>query len=163
MQWVFIPGSKPFRCLLWCSYFIMEEAMHEASTSTSTFSEESGDNSEHNVWNLLLCALCHFEIGKIMETFLEDVSLGRCALTCHFALDSQCEQTWSCYHNHCQDVFEKWPYVYACGIVLTVLWSGASWSRSYVWHAEALFHSFVSSPDVLVFASCTSWWKACLQ
>ena len=84
------PGSRPFCCLLWSSY-AMDEAMHD--TSSSSFSEESGDNSEHNVWNLLLCALCHFEIGKVMENFLEDVSLGRCALTCHFALDSQCEQT----------------------------------------------------------------------
>ena len=79
--------------LLWCSYFIMEKVMHyEASTSTFS-SEESGENFEHNVWNSMLCALCHFEIGKIMETFLEDVSLGRCALTCHFALDFLCERT----------------------------------------------------------------------
>ena len=65
-------------------------------TSTSTFSsEESFEYFEHNVWNSMLCALCHFEIGKIMETLLEDASLGRCALTCHFSLDVLCERTLS--------------------------------------------------------------------
>ena len=34
-------------------------------TSSSTFSsEESFEYFEHNVWNPMLCALCHFEIGK---------------------------------------------------------------------------------------------------
>ena len=65
-------------------------------TTASTFSsEESFEYFEHNVWNPMLSALCHFEIGTIMEAFLEEASIGRIALSCHFSLDVLCEKTLS--------------------------------------------------------------------
>ena len=41
----------------------------------------------------MLASLCHFEIGVGMEALLDEVDMGRLALTCHFSLDILCDKT----------------------------------------------------------------------
>ena len=65
---------------MWRSVMIPDSiSEEEVSATSSTFSsEESFQYHEHNVWNPMLGALCHFEVG------VDEVAMGRIALACHF-------------------------------------------------------------------------------
>ena len=64
------------------------------SATSSTFSsEESFEYHEHDVWNSMLDALCHFEVGVVLGALLDEVAMRRIALTCHFSLDQLCDKT----------------------------------------------------------------------
>ena len=47
----------------------------------------------HNVWNSMLDALCHFEVGVVLGALLDEVDMGRIALSFHISLDSLCDKT----------------------------------------------------------------------
>ena len=36
--------------------------------------------------------LCHSEVGVVMEALLDEVNMGRIALSCHFSLDVLCDK-----------------------------------------------------------------------
>ena len=66
----------------------------KGSATSSTFSsEECFEYHEHNVWNSMLDALCHFEVGVVLGALLDEVAMGRLALACHFSLDLLCDTT----------------------------------------------------------------------
>ena len=44
------------------------------------------------MWNPTLGLFCHVQVGVIMESESDEVVLERIALSCHFALDSECEK-----------------------------------------------------------------------
>ena len=48
---------------------------------------------EHKVWNSMLGALCHFEVGVVLGALLDEVAVGRIAVACHFSLDLLCGKT----------------------------------------------------------------------
>ena len=53
----------------------------ERSATSSTFSsEESFEYHEHNVWNSMLNALCHFEVGVVLGALLDEVAMGELLL-----------------------------------------------------------------------------------
>ena len=54
---------------------------------------ESLEYHEHNVWNPMLEALCHFEVGVVLGALLDEVAMGRIALACHFSLDVLCDKS----------------------------------------------------------------------
>ena len=61
----------------------------------SSPSSDSDEYDEHNMWNSMLELLCHEHIDAFTVAYLEDVVLGRIALTCHFALGSLCDKTFA--------------------------------------------------------------------
>ena len=62
-------------------------------TSSTLSSSESNEYHEHNMWNPILELLCHAHIGVCMEAYLDEVDMGRIALSCHFTLDVLCDKT----------------------------------------------------------------------
>ena len=53
--------------------------------------------NEHNMWNSLLELFCHVQVGFRMDTLVDEVATARAALSCHFALDSSCDKSGSCW------------------------------------------------------------------
>ena len=78
----------------WRSVFVpVNISEEEGSATSSTFSTEvSFEYHDYNVWNSMLVALCHFEIGAVLVAHLDDVAMGRIALACHFSLDLLCHK-----------------------------------------------------------------------
>ena len=74
-------------------FVISQRAMNGSVTSSTFSSEESFEYHEHNIWNPMLESLCHSEVGVVMETLLDEVDMGRIALSCHFSLDVPCDKT----------------------------------------------------------------------
>ena len=75
----------------------------EGSTTSSTFtcsswltSPNPDEHDEHNMWNPTLGLFCHVNIGVMMVEVLDDDSLGRIALSCHFALEILCSEEVCC-------------------------------------------------------------------
>ena len=69
----------------------------EDSTTSSTpacssplAAPDHDEHDEHNIWNPTLGLFCHVEIGVFPGAVLDDKSLGKIALSCHFALDISC-------------------------------------------------------------------------
>ena len=71
---------------VWRSAIVPDDISDDAGSATSsTFSsEESFEYHEYNVWNSLLDALCHLEVGVVLGAILDDAAMGRLALACHF-------------------------------------------------------------------------------
>ena len=69
---------------VWRSVIIPDNIfVDEGSATSSTFSsEESFEYHEDNVWNSMLGALCHFEVGVVLGALLDEVDMGRIALAC---------------------------------------------------------------------------------
>ena len=66
------------------------------SVTSSTFSsEESFEYQEHKIWNPMLESLCHLEVGVVLEALLDEVDIGRIAVSCHFSLNVLCDKTFS--------------------------------------------------------------------
>ena len=40
----------------------------------------------------MLGLFCHVQIGVFMEAYLDEVDMGRIALSCHFSLDLRCDK-----------------------------------------------------------------------
>ena len=82
---------------VWRSVIVPDNISDELGSATSsTFSsEESFEYHEYNVWNYMLDALCHFEVGVVLGALLDDAAMGRIALACHFSLDLLCDKTFS--------------------------------------------------------------------
>ena len=71
----------------------------EGSTTSSTLTcssplttPDQDEFDEHNMWNPKLGLLCHVDMGVYMGAVLDDESLRRIALSCHFALDISCSK-----------------------------------------------------------------------
>ena len=69
----------------------------ESSTTSSTFtcsslltSPDPDEYDEHNMWNPTLGLFCHVDIGVINSEVLDDDSMGKIEMSCHFAVDIQC-------------------------------------------------------------------------
>ena len=62
-----------------------------APPSCSSFS--GSEEAEDNVWNLLLMTLVHFTCDVTLQHMLSDTDLEKVALTCHFELDTLCEES----------------------------------------------------------------------
>ena len=61
-------------------------------TDASTFSsEDSFEYHEQDIWNPMLESLCHSEVRVVMEALLDEVDMGRIALSCHISLDVLCD------------------------------------------------------------------------
>ena len=73
--------------------------MDGSDTSSIFTSSESVDFNEHNIWNPVLELLFHVQVGAFMEEYVDEVDLGRIALSCHFALDVPCDKA----EAHCRD------------------------------------------------------------
>ena len=41
----------------------------------------------------MLASVCHFEVGVVLQALLDEVDMGRIALSCHFSLDVLCDKT----------------------------------------------------------------------
>ena len=66
----------------------------ERSATSSTFSsEESHVHHEHKEWNPMFEALCHFEVGVVLVVLLDEITMDRIALACHFSLDVLCDKS----------------------------------------------------------------------
>ena len=44
-----------------------------------------------SIWNPLLTALVHHDVGEVLQCALSDEDLGKVSLTCHFACGSLCK------------------------------------------------------------------------
>ena len=82
------------RLWLWC---LGPKHKHHPSTMCTLFDEGSSSSSAEtedslNIWNSLLAALIHHDVGSALQRCLSDEELGKVALTCHFACDSLCEE-----------------------------------------------------------------------
>ena len=56
-------------------------------------SSSSGSEAEpYNIWNVLLEALVHFHIGKVLQPLLTSEEVACVALSCHFACDALCAE-----------------------------------------------------------------------
>ena len=80
----------------------MEKEDYTSSTCTSSSVSTSSrcyDENEHNMWNPLLELFCHVQVGLRMETPVDEVATARVALSCHFALDSLCDKSDSCWFS----------------------------------------------------------------
>ena len=95
LEWpVAVPMKIPMENILWRPFIIPDNISEEGCATSSTFaSEVSFEYHEHNVWNSMLVALCHFEVGVVLGTLLDEVAMGRIALACHFSLDMLCDKT----------------------------------------------------------------------
>ena len=80
---------------MWRSVIVPDNISDEVGSATSsTFSsEESFEFHEHNVWDSMLDALCHFEVGVVLGALLDDAAMGRIALASQFSLDLLCDKT----------------------------------------------------------------------
>ena len=70
------------------SWFAMDGS-DTSSTSAGSFLCTSWDPDEydhHNMWNPMLKLFCHVQVGVFMESYSDEIVLGRIALSCHFAL-----------------------------------------------------------------------------
>ena len=69
----------PMENILWRPFIIPDNiSEEEGSATSSTFlSEVSFECHEHNVWNSMLVALCHFEVGVVLGALLDEVSHGK--------------------------------------------------------------------------------------
>ena len=47
-------------------------------------SPNPNEYDEHNIWNPTLGIFCHVQVGVFMEAYVDEVDLGRNALSCHF-------------------------------------------------------------------------------
>ena len=80
LEWpVAVPMKIPMENILWRPNIIPDNISEEEGSATSaTFSSEvSFEYHEHNVWNSLLVALCHFEVGVVLGALLDEVAMGR--------------------------------------------------------------------------------------
>ena len=66
--------------------------MDGSDTSSIFNSSDSADFNEHNIWNPVLELLFHVQVGAFLEEYVDEVDLVRIALSCHFALDVQCDK-----------------------------------------------------------------------
>ena len=71
----------------------LPRAMNGSVTSSTFSAEESCEYREHNLWNPMLAPLCHCEVGAVLEALLDEVDMGRIALSCHFSSDVLCYWT----------------------------------------------------------------------
>ena len=55
-------------------------------------SPDPDEDDEHNMWNPMLGLFCHVQVGVFVESFFNEVVLGRSALSFHFALDLPCDK-----------------------------------------------------------------------
>ena len=80
---------------VWRSVIVPDNiSEEEGSATSSTFSsEESFEYHEHNVWNSMLDALCHSEVGVVLGALLDEVAMGIIGLACHFSLDPLRDKT----------------------------------------------------------------------
>ena len=79
---------------MWRSVILPDNISERRSATSSTFSSaESFEYHEYIVWNSMLDALCHFEVGVVLGALLDEVAMGRFALACHFSLDPVCDKT----------------------------------------------------------------------
>ena len=96
---------------VWRSVIVPDNIFEEVGSATSsTFSSaENFENHEHNDWNPMMDALCHFEVGVVLGALLDEVAMGRIALACHFSLDPLCDKTssLSVVNNHVS--VRNWP------------------------------------------------------
>ena len=74
-------------------FVISPRAMNGSVTSSTFSSEESFECHGHNNWNPMLTSLCHSEVSVVTEALLDEVDMGRIALSCHFSLDVLCGRT----------------------------------------------------------------------
>ena len=77
---------------MWRSVIVLDNIFGDVGSSTFS-SEESFEHHEHNVWNSMLDALCHFEVGVVLGALFDDVVMGRITLVCHFSWDLFCDKT----------------------------------------------------------------------
>ena len=83
-------------CAIWLSRFRCFRiwfAMDGYDTSSTLSSSESNEYLEYNSWNPMMELLCHAHIGVFMEAYLDEVDMGRIALSCHFSLNVLCDKT----------------------------------------------------------------------
>ena len=74
---------------------LSQQVMDRLSSSTSNASNVD-DYFEHIVWNLVLELLFFEHVNGIVESYLEDLDLGKIAFSCHFALDLLCYKAVPC-------------------------------------------------------------------
>ena len=72
------------------------EALDTSSTSTCSSlltSPDPDEYDEHKMWNLMLgLVFCHEHVGSFMESYFDEIVLGRIALSGHFALELLCDK-----------------------------------------------------------------------
>ena len=71
---------------------LLLNALFDNGGTTSTCSSlltspDPDEYDEHNMWKNTMRFFCHEHIGSFMESYFDEVVLGRIALSCHFALD----------------------------------------------------------------------------
>ena len=64
-----------------------------SDTSSTLTSSKSDEFDEHNIWNPMLRLLCHAHVGVPLEQLFDEEDLENIALSCHFALDLECDKS----------------------------------------------------------------------